>query len=219
MALARHGYRLVLAARTFDDLATTRALSGLAPADALIVLIDLAAEDAPDNLFDTALEFYGRVDLLINNAGWAPARRPLVKTTPADQDRMIATNLRAPIALCRLAAGHMTARGSGIIVNVASSAGRTTPAGEAVYAATKAGLIAFTHACFAELRQKGVRVSVLIPGLVDTTLIPANKHLARARMITPEQVAQSVLQIVQSPAGTCPLELTLVPQFDPERQH
>jgi NAD(P)-dependent dehydrogenase (short-subunit alcohol dehydrogenase family) len=183
--LAHAGYRLCIAARTREQLGETRTLAGLAPSDSLIVLIDLADAEAPDALVETAIDLYGRIDVLINNAGWAPARRALTKMTESDQDRMIAVNLRAPIALTRLAAVQMLKQGGGSIINIASTAGLKNPAMEAVYAATKAGLIAFTRACFNELREGGVRISVVIPGLVDTELIPANKHLERSRMLKP----------------------------------
>jgi len=215
--LARAGFALCLAARTFDQLEETRRLTGLKPERALIVLIDLAGEDSPETLFTTAIGHFGRLDVLVNNAGWGAARTALHKTSVADQDRMLALNLRAPIALARLAAATMVAQGSGAIVNIASAAGRAAPPSEAIYAATKAGLIAFSRASFAELRHSGVKVSVVIPGLVDTALIPANKRLDRARMISPDQVAAAVMQVVNSPAAVCPVEIVLEPQLDPER--
>jgi dehydrogenase/reductase SDR family protein 4 len=217
LALARAGYSLCLAARSRDELEETRSQSGLPLERALIVLVDLATEDAPDLLVDAALDCYGRIDVLVNNAGWAPPRTPLLKMRPADMDRMIAVNLRAPIALTRLAAAAMTSRSSGTIVNVASSAAIKAPAGEAVYAATKAALIAFTRASFNEMRQSGLKLSVIVPGLVDTALIPNNKRLDRAAMLSTGDVANVVMQIVNSPAGACPVEVTLEPQLDPER--
>jgi NAD(P)-dependent dehydrogenase (short-subunit alcohol dehydrogenase family) len=217
IALAREGYALCLAARTFEELEETRRLTALEPERSLIVLIDLAAEESPETLVATALDHFGRLDVLVNNAGWAPARTALHKISGADQDRMLAVNLRAPIALTRLAAPPMIAQRSGAIVNIASAAGRTPPAFETVYAASKAGLIAFTHACFAELRERGIKVSVVIPGLVDTALIPRNKKLERARMIAADQVAAAVMQIVNSPPAVCPVEIVLEPQFDPLR--
>lgn len=219
LELARAGYSLCLAARSRDELEETRSQSGLPPERGLIVLVDLASEDAPDLLFDAALDCYGRIDVLVNNAGWAPPRTPLLKTRLVDVDRMIAVNLRAPIALTRLAAAAMTARGSGTIVNVASSAAIKAPAGEVVYAATKAALIAFTRASFHEMRQSGLKLSVIVPGLVDTALIPNNKRLERAAMLSTADVAQAVMQIVNSPTGACPVEVTLEPQLDPERPH
>ena len=217
LELARAGFLLCLAARTREQLEETRALSGLPPERALIVLIDLADNDAPDSLIETAIECYGRLDVMVNNAGWAPPRTLLTKTRAEDQDRMIAVNLRAPIALTRMAAARMTEQGGGAIVNIASGAARKMPAGEAIYAATKAGLVAFTHASFAELRQHGVKLALVTPGLVDTTLIPNNKRLDRSAMLSPADVARAVMQIVESPVGACPVEITLEPQFDPER--
>jgi NADP-dependent 3-hydroxy acid dehydrogenase YdfG len=217
LELARAGYSLCLAARSRDELEETRSQTGLPPPRALIVLVDLAAEEAPDHLIGTALHCYGRIDVLVNNAGWAPPRTPLLKTRPVDLNRMIAVNLRAPIALTRMAAAAMAAQGAGTIVNVASSAAIKAPAGEAVYAATKAALIAFTRAAFSELRQSGLKLAVIVPGLVDTALIPSNKRLDRAAMLSTADVAQAVMQIVNSPAGACPVELMLEPQFDPER--
>ena len=219
LELARAGFSLCLAARSRDELEETRSQSGLAHERALIVLVDLATEDAPDLLIGAALDCYGRIDVLINNAGWAPPRTPLLKMRPADMDRMLAINLRAPIALTRLAAAAMTSQGGGTIVNIASSAAIKAPAGEAVYAATKAALIAFTRASFHEMRQSGLKFAVIVPGLVDTALIPNNKRLDRAAMLSTSDVAYAVMQIVNSPAGACPVEVTLEPQLDPERPH
>jgi dehydrogenase/reductase SDR family member 4 len=218
IALARAGYELCLAARTREELEATRELSGLTPAQSLIVLIDLAQEDAPECLIETAYDHFGRLDVLVNNAGWAPARTPLIKLGSADQDRVLAINLRAPIALSRLAAMRMAVQeGGGVIVNVASIAARRMPAGESIYAAAKAGLIAFTHAAFAELRDRGIRLSVIIPGLIDMALIPQNKRLDRSLMLRPEDIAAAVMTIVNAPANVCPIEMVLEPQRDPMR--
>ncbi len=77
LELAHEGYKLCLAARTRDQLEQTRALSGLKAPESLIVLMDLAEAEAPAALIETTLAHYGRIDVLINNAGWAPPRRPL----------------------------------------------------------------------------------------------------------------------------------------------
>jgi short-subunit dehydrogenase len=136
---------------------------------------------------------------------------------PRDVDRILALNLRGPIELSRAAAIAMVPRGSGAIVNIASMAARNMPGGEAVYAASKAGLVAFTHALFAELGDRGIKVSVIVPGLVDTALIPNNKRLDRELMISADDVATAVMQIVKSPARVCPVEVVLQPQRRPER--
>jgi short-subunit dehydrogenase len=217
LALAREGYALCLAARSIKELEETRRLSGLEPARSLIVLIDLAGEESPQELFDAALAHFGKIDVLVNNAGWAPTRTPLLKTTAATQDRILAVNLRAPITLARLAAARMVMNGGGAIINIASAAARNAPAGETVYAAAKAGLVAFSRAAFAELRSSGVKVSVIIPGLVDTALIPPNKHLERSLMLAPDDVVEAVMAVLRAPAHACPLEIVLEPQRNPER--
>ncbi len=217
LALAREGYSLCLAARTFEELEETRRLSGLEPSRSLIVLIDLAGEESPQELFDAALGHFGQIDVLVNNAGWAPPRTPLVKTSAVAQDRILTVNLRAPIALARLAAARMVKSGGGAIVNIASAAARGTPAGEAVYAAAKAGLVAFSRAAFAELRSSGVKLAVIVPGLVDTALIPHNKRLDRALMLGAEDVAEAVMAVLRAPVRACPVEIVLEPQRNPER--
>jgi short-subunit dehydrogenase len=216
LALAREGYALCLAARSFEELEETRRLSGLEPARSLIVLIDLAGDDSPQDLFDAALGHFGQIDVLVNNAGWAPPRTPLLKTSEATQDRILAVNLRAPIALARLAAARMVKNGGGAIVNIASAAARATPPGEAVYAAAKAGLVAFSRTAFAELRSSGVKSAVIIPGLVDTALIPSNKRLDRALMLAAEDVAEAVMTVLRAPLRACPVEIVLEPQRNPE---
>ena len=215
--LARAGYSLCIAARTVEELQETRTLTGLPANRALIVLIDLASSEAAETLMTTALEHFGRIDVLVNNAGWAPPRTALTKLRAADVERMIAVNLSAPIAMTRMAAIQMAAHGGGAIVNIASSAAHRAPAGEAVYAAAKAGLVAFTRASFKELRQHAIKLAVIVPGLVDTALIPSNKRLNREAMLAPGDVANVVMQIVNASARACPVEIALEPQIDPER--
>jgi NADP-dependent 3-hydroxy acid dehydrogenase YdfG len=218
IALAEAGFSVCLAARTREQLEQTRNATGLPPERSLIVLLDLAQAEAPAALLETALDLHGRVDVLVNNAGWAPARTPLPKLREDDLDQILAINLRAPIALARLAAIQMADRGSGTIVNIASNAGRLAAPGEAVYAAAKAGLLAFTRAAFADLRHHGIKVAAIVPGLVDTGLIPDNKRLNRAAMLRAADVAAAVMQIVNAPAHACPVEISLEPQADPMKR-
>ncbi len=218
LALAREGFTLCLAARTRDELEQTRVASELPNERALIVLIDLAQEDAPAALIETVLDCFGRIDVLVNNAGWAPARTALTKVSAADEHRMLGVNLRAPLALARMAAAAMIERGTGgAIVNIASTAARRTPPREAVYAAAKAGLVAFTHSAFAELREHGIKVSAIVPGLSDTALIPDNKRLDRSAMLSPDDVAAVVISVIKAAARACPVEIVLEPQRSPER--
>jgi NADP-dependent 3-hydroxy acid dehydrogenase YdfG len=216
LALGRAGYALCLAARTPDQLVQTRAISGLEPRIALIVLIDLADADAPENLIGALMDHFGRLDVLINNAGFAPPRTPLVKVSREDLDRMVSVNLHAPIAIARIAAAQMVQQPQGgIIINIASSSARNAPAGESIYAATKAVLVAFTRACAAEFRHYRVRTCVILPGLTDTSFIPQNKRLDRTAMLQPEDIAVAVMGVVNAPPHVCPVEVVLEPARDP----
>jgi 3-oxoacyl-[acyl-carrier protein] reductase len=216
--LARAGYALCLAARSADQLTETRAITGLEPARSLIVLVDLAQTDAPENLMDALMAQFGRLDVLINNAGFAPPRTPLVKIKQEDLDRMLAVNLRAPVALARIAAAQMTQQPEGgVIINIASSSARTALAGESIYAATKAGLVAFTHSCAAEFRSCQLRTSVILPGLTDTSFIPQNKRLERSAMLRPEDIAAAVMGVLKVPRHVCPVEVVVEPAVDPMR--
>jgi NAD(P)-dependent dehydrogenase (short-subunit alcohol dehydrogenase family) len=218
LALAHAGYALCLAARTPDQLVETRAISGLEPRLSLIVLVDLAQPDAPENLFDALMDHFGRLDVLINNAGFAPPHTPLMKISPNDQDRMVSVNLRAPIALARLAVGQMAQQPEGgVIVNIASSSARNLPSGETIYAATKAGLVAFTRSCAAEFHHYRVRTSVILPGLTDTSFIPPNKRLDRTAMLQPRDIAQAVMSVVNAPLHVCPVEVVVEPARNPMR--
>ncbi len=216
LALARRDMNLCLAARTSAELEQTCSLAKLAPDRVLVFPVDLARAEGPNELAGAVIRRFGRIDMLVNNAGWATARKVLVDVSEGELDRMLALNLRAPISLTRIAAREMIRLGQGgTIVSVASVAALKAPAREAIYAAAKAGLIAFTRATFAELRSYGIKVSAIIPGLVNTSLIPPNRALDRGRMLAPEDVAAAVMQILDAPAGACPLEIILEPLYDP----
>jgi short-subunit dehydrogenase len=133
----------------------------------------------------------GRLDVLVNNAGvgWAG---PLAETP--DVERLVAVNLVAPILLTRALLPGMLERGRGHIVNVASIAGFVGPREEAVYAATKGGLIAFTESLRYELRGSGVGVTLVAPGVVATPFFERRgRPYTRAwpRPISPERVAEA----------------------------
>ncbi|MGZ8520733.1 MAG: SDR family oxidoreductase, partial [Candidatus Binatia bacterium] len=77
------------------------------------------------------------------------------------------------------------------------------------------GLIGFTQSLYEEVREHGIKVAVILPGFVDTPMIPPVKHLDRTKMIQAEDVAQAVLYILNAPATACPVELTIRPQRTP----
>jgi short-subunit dehydrogenase len=143
-------------------------LSALAHRTGGIALAGELADPAEvDRLAEEALGLYGRIDIVVNNAGvgWAGS---FVEMDPPDIARLVAVNLVAPMRLTRALLPAMQAHDSGYVMFVTSIAGRLGVAGEAVYAATKAGLDAFAESLRLELRGSRVGVGVLVPGVVQT---------------------------------------------------
>jgi NADP-dependent 3-hydroxy acid dehydrogenase YdfG len=158
----------------------------------------------------TAAEF-GRVDLLVTAAGVA-SFGPLAGTKPGDWEAMLAVNLRGAMLCCRAVLPLMLRQRRGTIINIGSIAARRPIAGCAVYAATKAGLTAFSQVLAEEVRGEGIRVGVVVPGAVDTPLwdaIPNGPD--RRRMLRPEDVARAVVLMASLPPHAVLEEITLLP--------
>ena len=216
--LAQAGCKVAALARTETDLAETIAAAQANPHSAPVLALpaDVTRDSELEASARLIIERLGRITILVNNAGFAPPRSTVLKTSLTDWDRTLATCLRAPMVLVRLVLPDMLAHGRGTIVNIASIAGKKGRAGEAAYAAAKFGLLGFTQSLFAEVRDHGIKVAAICPGLVDTELIPANKHVDRAKFLQPADIADVVLDIVTSPLRACPTEIVLEPQYDPE---
>lgn len=167
---AAEGAAVVLAARSAGPLERLASEIAAAGGRALAVPADVGDLEAADGLLRRAVEAFGGVDVLVNNAGFN-RRGPIEAHAPAALAEVVRTNLSAPIVLTRLALPYLRQRHGGAVVNVASIAGRIPVVHEAVYSATKFGLRAFTFALAEELAGSGVTVSVVSPGPVDTGFI------------------------------------------------
>jgi len=216
LKLAGQGYDLALVARGRDDLEAVAEEVGATGVRVLCLPADITDDRQLETMLQAVMLQLGSVSVLINNAGVAPPRAPHGKAAISEWDKMLATCLRAPMVLSHLVLPDMRAHGRGAIVNIASLTGRRVRAGEAAYAAAKAGLIAFSQALFAEVRDSGVRVVCVCPGLVDTAFIPPNRRVDRSRFLQADDVATAVSQLLDLPLRACPSELVIEPQFDPE---
>jgi hypothetical protein len=161
--------------------------------------MDVSDADACVDLFKKAAFEFDRVDVLVNNAGYH--KRGLVEDVAAnDLATIIDVNLKAPIRLSRIALPYLREAGGGAIVNVGSLAGRAPIPGSAAYAASKAGLRAFTYALGIELAGSNIKVAVVSPGPIDTGFImndiDGTSDLTFSQPIsTAEEVAQAVLDL------------------------
>jgi 2-hydroxycyclohexanecarboxyl-CoA dehydrogenase len=155
---------------------------------------------------------FGKVDVLINNAGWDKAG-PFVELGEEIWDRVIAVNLRGPMTVTRAVLDGMIARSYGRIVNIASDAGRVGSSGESVYSACKGGIVAFTKTLARELVRSNVLVNCVSPGPTDTPFLAGvaadNPRLAEAleraipmrRLGRPEEVANAVVFLASDAAS------------------
>src|SRR6266567_1885479 len=195
-ALAAAGARPLIAGRDPARLrAVARETGGIALA------ADLAAADGPAELAEAARQAAGPggVDLLVNNAGigWAG---PIEQMTGEQAAGLIAVDLTAPIQLTRLLVPGMVARGHGHVVFISSIAGATGVRGEAVYSAVKAGLGCFAESIAYELAGRGVGVSVIVPGVIDTPFFEQRGRpydRKRPAPIHSERVARAIISAAE----------------------
>jgi 2-hydroxycyclohexanecarboxyl-CoA dehydrogenase len=129
---------------------------------------------------------FGAIDVLVNNAGW-DVFKPFVKTEPAEWAKLIAINLTGALHMHHAVLPGMAVRKKGVIVNIASDAARAGSSGEAVYAACKGGLVAFSKTIAREHARHGITVNVVCPGPTDTALFDVFKQGAG----NPEKLVQA----------------------------
>ena len=164
-----------------------------------VFAMDVSDADACVDLFKKANFEFGRVDVLVNNAGFHQ-RGPVASVDADDLGRMIDVNLRAPVMLTRIALPYLREAGGGAIINVGSLAGRTPVPGSATYAASKAGLRAFTRSLADELRGTGIKLAVVSPGPIDTGFIMSDvdavSDITFSQPIsTADEVGQTILDL------------------------
>jgi 3-oxoacyl-[acyl-carrier protein] reductase len=135
------------------------------------VKVDVASDDSIRRALEGTLEQFGRIDVLVNNAGIAGPTMPVVEYPIEDWKRVIDIDLNGPFLCCRNVVPHMVKAGYGRIVNIASIAGKEGNPNAAAYAAAKGGLIAFTKALGKELAQTGVLVNCVTPAAAQTAIL------------------------------------------------
>jgi NAD(P)-dependent dehydrogenase (short-subunit alcohol dehydrogenase family) len=211
LALAREGVDVALAARSVEELQAVAGEVRALGRRALVVPADVAEEADARALIDRTVAEFGRLDVLVNNAG-AVAREPLRELAVADWDRVIAVNLRGTFLCSKFALEPMLARGEGWIVNISSGAGKRGVATRTAYSAAKFGVVGFTDALDAEVRPHDVRVHVVCPGPVETRMrregFPDEDPATLSR---PEDVADAVLFCLLQPSTSYTREVIVMP--------
>ncbi|SHJ06891.1 NAD(P)-dependent dehydrogenase, short-chain alcohol dehydrogenase family [Desulfatibacillum alkenivorans DSM 16219] len=165
---AEHGASLVLADVVEEALAAVAAKAEEKGAKVVYKTTDVSDEEQVKALVDLALETYGQIDVLCNNAGITGDFTDMNSEDQENWKKVLAVNLIGPVLLTKYAAPHMKEKGCGSIVNTASVAGIRAGAGSNAYSASKAALINFTKTAACDLGSFNVRVNAVCPGLIET---------------------------------------------------
>lgn len=204
LAFAKKGARLLLAARRRERLeevaATARALGG----EAIVAETDVADRKQVNSAVGTAVSSFGRLDILINNAGIG--YYGLLEETPVEEiEALWAVNMMGTIYATQAAIPLMRKQGGGQIINVASVAGKRGTPGSSVYCATKFAMVGMSDALRVELRGSGIAVSVICPIGTATEFRQASAarsnrdHPAIGPIQTAEQVAKAIVRCARKP--------------------
>ena len=218
MLLAEEGARVVLVGRTESKVEAVRQRIEERGDTAGTYALDVADHDAVQAMAADVKDAYGRIDVLVNNAGHSSPHRRLLSTTPEEVRSVIDSNLIGTIYCTQAVVPAMLEAGEGTVINVASMAGLTPGLlGGMAYGAAKAGVINFTQFLNNEFNDTGVRASVVIPGEVNTPIlakrpVPPSDE-ARATMVGADDVARAIVLIASLPQNSAVPELIIRPSM------
>jgi NADP-dependent 3-hydroxy acid dehydrogenase YdfG len=207
-ALVSKGARVVITGRDEQQLGAAARQLPAASVHTIRADVRDAAEAARS--IDAALDHFGGLDVLINNAGVGVFSN-VADMSVADWQRMIDTNLSGVFYSCHAAIPVLRRRGGGWIINISSLAGKNAFVGGAAYCASKAGLNAFSEALMQEVRYDNIRVSYIMPGSVSTDFAGRGSSGMADWKIAPADIASLVLDLVMFPQRSLPSRIELRP--------
>ena len=202
---AKEGAAVFLTARTEKELASTTAAIATAGGRAAYSVADLSREADCTQIVAAAREKFGKIDVLVNNAGHYGPVVPVEEYPLAEFDKVIAVHLRAAFLLSKLVLPEMYLRQSGVILNISSLSAKAAYAWGSAYAAAKAGMLGLTRVTAAEGARKGVRVNAICPGPVTETQMSKDLGAVLAKKMgvnEEEQLAGFLSGLLQGRAQT-----------------
>ncbi len=209
LRLARDGRRVILASRSQGPLGEVRSLIEETGGSAATCVVDVGDAPALQRAVEGVIDAEGRLDIVVNNAGITKDGLTL-RMSDADFDEVLRTNLTSAFVVSRAAARAMMKHRFGRIVNIGSTSGVVGNAGQANYAAAKAGLIGLTKSLARELGGKGVTANVIAPGFIETDMTAGLPDEVKARVMeamalkrlgTPDDIAAAVAYVSSDEAG------------------
>lgn len=152
---------------------------------------DVSNQAQVQSLIDATTQQFGRLDVLVNNAGIPGESRPAHELDPADFERVLAVNLRGPFLCARAAIPHFLKQGGGVIVNIASTYGLIGAPNASAYCASKGGVIALTRQLAVDYGPHGIRVNAIAPGYVDTDMSGRRARLPEAQRVAAQNAREA----------------------------
>lgn len=215
LAFARAGAHIVGGARDQAALAEVQAAARAAGSPgALMLPLDVRESSACQQFIDQAVKTFGQIDILVNNAGLG-FYGPVAATTDAEWDATMRTNVDGVFYCTRAALQPMLARGSGHIIMLSSGLGKQARANQVAYSAAKFALQGFAEALRQEVQPRGIRVTTIVPGYVDTDFRAAHTNRPNVpppeHMLTARDVAEAIVWAAQASATALPAEIVLLP--------
>lgn len=213
LAFAKVGIDTALVSRSAEKLAGVASETQALGVESKIYPLDLESVETVSENIQKIINDFGNIDILVNNAGIGYTA-PLSQTSLSDWQRVIDLNLTSVFQCIMGVLPAMRARETGTIINVSSVAGKQAFANWGAYCVSKAGVMALSQALAQEERVHGIRVTAICPGAVNTNLWDTDTVDAdfdRSKMLSPEDVAQSILYTVMLPKQAVVDELTLMP--------
>ncbi len=206
---AAEGARLAISGRDPDRLGELRDELRTRGNEVISILGDISSEPDVVKLVQSTAEAFGRIDILVNNAGFG-IFKPVVEMKTEEFDSLFSVNMRGAFIATREALRHMIAQNDGVIVNIASLAGKNAIENGAAYAATKWAMIGFAKSVMLEVRKHNIRVVTICPGSVDTEFGFSNRS-NRDRILKPKDVAEAAVLAASLPATAMMSEIDLRP--------
>ena len=215
-SLAEAGASVVTTARTTAKVHQAEKELREAGHRVLGVTCDVRNPDDCSMLIEQTVQELGGIDILVNNAGLG-IFRPIQEMEEEEWLVQVETNLNGVFYCSRLAVPHMTQRGGGWIINIASLSARNPIPGGVAYNATKFGLLGMTEAMMLDLRHEGIRVTSLMPGSVETHFFGEEPREDETWRLLPADVARAVTDVLAYPPRALPSRLELRPSRPPRK--
>ena len=220
LRLAKEGVNVVIAARNQETLdAAVAEIQGQASGKVVGVSTDVSRLEDLKKLHEAAKTELGDIDILINNAG-VSSQYPFDKQPIEDLERLVNTNYLGYVWLIRLVIPEMIAKKRGAIINMVSGSTLVDPVPRTfvTYSSIKVGLRAFLKGLFWEMRDHGIKITSILPGVVDTDLTDKLDHITQEqkdRLMSVDSVVDMVMFALSVSANACPLELAVINQQTP----